>query len=62
LSPRWKPHSRCAAILDVCHRLELATPARLQTGRALLLRIVSMLVQMPRSMIHRLARFVPHAS
>ena len=40
--------TECAAILDVCRRLELATPARLQTGRALLLRIVSMLVQMVR--------------
>ena len=41
--------TECAAILDVCHRLELSTPARLQAGRALLLRIVSMLVQMVRS-------------
>ncbi len=41
--------TECAAILDVCHRLELSTPARLQAGRTLLLRIVSMLVQMVRN-------------
>jgi hypothetical protein len=33
----------CAAILDVCRVLELAKPALLAEGRALLVRAVSML-------------------
>ena len=40
--------TECAAILDVCSRLELVEKGCLDTGRELLLRIVSMLTQMVR--------------
>ena len=42
--------TECAAILDVCRRLELAETPRLDAGRALLLRIVSMLTRLIRSL------------
>jgi len=42
--------TECAAILDVCRKLELAETARLDSGRALLLRIVSMLTRLIRSL------------
>ena len=38
----------CAAILDACRALQAASPVRLATGRALLLRIVQMLSKMCR--------------
>jgi four helix bundle protein len=38
--------TECAAILDVCLKLHLAEPSKVQTGRELLLRIVAMLTQM----------------
>jgi four helix bundle protein len=38
--------TECAAILDVCRRLELGLPDRLERARALLLRIVAMLTGM----------------
>ncbi len=40
--------TECAAILDVCSRLELVEMGFLDTGRELLLRIVAMLTQMVR--------------
>ena len=40
--------TECAAILDVCKRLDLVEPTRFQTGRSLLIRIVSMLTKMTR--------------
>jgi four helix bundle protein len=36
----------CAAILDACRILELATPERIADGRLLLLRVVQMLSRM----------------
>ena len=42
--------TECAAILDVCRKLELAEPQRLDAGRTLLLRIVSMLTRLIRSL------------
>ena len=42
-----------AAILDVCKRLELVDPTRFQTGRSLLIRIVSMLTKMTRKIDNR---------
>ena len=38
--------TECAAILDVCCRLNLSDEARLATGRSLLLRVVAMLTAM----------------
>ena len=38
--------TECAAILDVCKRLELIEETRYISGRDLLLRIVSMLIKM----------------
>ena len=40
--------TECAAVLDVCRRLDLASVKRLDAGRHLLLRIVSMLIQLIR--------------
>ena len=40
--------TECAAILDVCSRLELAERSSLDAGRKLLLRIVAMLTQIVR--------------
>ncbi len=40
--------TECAAILDVCSRLGLCSESLLGSGRDLLLRIVSMLIQMVR--------------
>ena len=40
--------TECAAILDVCRRLELATEDRYCVGRELLIRVVSMLVRLSR--------------
>lgn len=40
--------TECAAILDVCRRLELADDARLELGRGFLLRVVSMLTPLIR--------------
>ena len=40
--------TECAAILDVCRRLELVESQYLDTGRDLLLRLVSMLVSLAR--------------
>jgi four helix bundle protein len=40
--------TECAAILDVCRQLHLIEEARYTVGRELLVRIVSMLVQMVR--------------
>ena len=40
--------TECAAILDVCRRLQLVSEDRHAAGRDLLLRIVSMLVRMAR--------------
>jgi four helix bundle protein len=42
--------TECAAILDVCRKLKLAEVQRLDAGRALLLRIVSMLTRLIRSL------------
>ena len=42
--------TECAAILDVCRRLSLIEEARFGEGRELLLRIVSMLTKMVRSL------------
>jgi four helix bundle protein len=41
--------TECAAINDVCKRLKLAAMQGVETARGLLLRIVSMLVQLVRS-------------
>jgi hypothetical protein len=41
--------AECAAILDVCSRLELAEKGSLETGRELLVRIVAMLIQIVRT-------------
>lgn len=38
--------TECAALLDVCRRLELAPPGMLDLGRDLLLRLVAMLIKM----------------
>jgi four helix bundle protein len=38
--------TECAAILDVCQRVAEVDPAKYQTGRDLLLRIVAMLTRM----------------
>ena len=40
--------TECAAVIDVCRRLGLANEGPLDSGRQLLLRIVSMLVQLIR--------------
>jgi four helix bundle protein len=40
--------TECAAVLDVCRRLGLASETALDSGRALLLRIVSMLIPLTR--------------
>jgi len=40
--------TECAAVLDVCRRLRLADDTRLDSGRNLLLRIVSMLIPLIR--------------
>jgi four helix bundle protein len=40
--------TECAAVLDVSQRLDLIRTAAYETGRELLLRIVSMLIQMAR--------------
>ena len=48
--------TECAAILDVCSRLELAEKGSLETGRELLVRIVAMLTQI----VLRLPRFCGH--
>jgi len=40
--------TECAAIFDVCRRLELIEPQRFAQGRQLLLRVVAMLVKMAR--------------
>lgn len=40
--------TECSAILDVCARLELIEKQRFDAGRVLLVRIVSMLIQMAR--------------
>jgi len=40
--------TECAAILDVCNRLELVDPQHFDSGRELLLRIVSMLISLAR--------------
>ena len=40
--------TECAAILDVCSKLELAEKDAVNTGRELLLRIVAMLTQIVR--------------
>ncbi len=42
--------TECAAVLDVCRRLELASSKQLDAGRDLLLRIVSMLIPLIRRM------------
>ena len=42
--------TECAAILDVCQRLALADQARLVDGRALLVRVVQMLVRLAQSL------------
>jgi four helix bundle protein len=42
--------TECAAILDVCRKLDLAEARTLDAGRALLLRIVSMLTRLIRSL------------
>ena len=44
--------TECAAVLDVAIRLELVTPSRCEPARELLIRIVSMLVNMARA-LHR---------
>jgi len=41
--------TECAAILDVCRKLKLATEEHYCVGRELLVRVVSMLVRMSRS-------------
>jgi len=41
--------TECAAILDVCRRLELVQKEKYAAGRGMLLRIVSMLVQLTKS-------------
>src|SRR5215203_1245165 len=43
--------TECAAVLDVCAQLGLVTPERFGTGRELLLRIVSMLTKLGRSVV-----------
>jgi len=40
--------TECAAVLDVCRRLEIADPQLLESGRDLLLRVVSMLISLAR--------------
>ena len=40
--------TECAAVLDVCRRLALADATRLDAGRELLLRVVSMLIPLIR--------------
>jgi four helix bundle protein len=40
--------TECAAVLDVCRRLRLGAETPLDSGRELLLRIVSMLIQLIR--------------
>ncbi len=40
--------TECAAILDVCKRLDLIEPNHFQAGRGLLIRVVSMLTKMTR--------------
>ena len=40
--------TECAAILDVCERLELIASIRYEAGRELLFRVVSMLTKMAR--------------
>ena len=40
--------TECAAVLDVCRRLDLASDKRLDAGRELILRIVSMLIPLIR--------------
>ncbi len=42
--------TECAAVLDVCHRLELVGDNQFEQGRELLLRIVAMLIGMVKSM------------
>ena len=42
--------TECAAVLDVSTRLQLATAASCQPARELLLRIVSMLINMGRAL------------
>ena len=42
--------TECAAVLDVAHRLDIITPGRFDEGRAVLFRIVSMLVKMVRGL------------
>ena len=44
--------TECAAVLDVARRLEIVAPDHFDEGRAVLFRIVSMLVKM----VHGLAR------
>ena len=41
--------TECAAILDVCRKLELIEQQRYDKGRDVLLRIVAMLVKLVRS-------------
>jgi hypothetical protein len=38
--------TECAAALDVCRVRKLADPKRLEVGREILLRVVSMLIRM----------------
>ena len=42
--------TECAAVLDVCQRLDLVAQDRYSAGRGLLLRIVAMLVGMVRTL------------
>ena len=42
--------TECAAILDVARKIELVSCERLDAGRALLLRVVSMLIKMVRGL------------
>jgi four helix bundle protein len=43
--------TECAAILDVCRQLELISRERYDAGRELLLRCVSMLIKLGRSVV-----------
>jgi hypothetical protein len=47
---RLDVYTECAAVLDVTTRLEIATAASCQPARELLLRIVSMLINMGRAL------------
>lgn len=42
--------TECAAVLDVARRLDIIAPGRFDEGRAVLFRIVSMLVKMVRGL------------